>query len=110
MQSDSFASQPLETRVVAGFWPTERSRQWRSDNFSLTVVTTLLRSTLPDDFGPDCGISFARFHPNGTTRFEPVGTNLLTATQARQMLEHVLGRSEAEKQRDSGFHAALGRA
>lgn len=45
LRSNSFASQPLETRVVAGFWPAGRRRQWRSDNFGLTTVTTLLRST-----------------------------------------------------------------
>ena len=60
-------------------------------NVTDEMVSRFLCWKLPQDFGPDCGISFARFHPNGTTRFEPVGTNLLTAEQARQMLEHVLG-------------------
>jgi len=35
----------LETRAIAGFWPTGRRCQWLSDKFSLTTVTTLLRST-----------------------------------------------------------------
>ena len=48
------APQPLETRVVAGFWPTGCPRQWRSDKFSLTTVTTLLRST-PHDWPPSLG-------------------------------------------------------
>jgi hypothetical protein len=54
------------------------------------MVNRFLTWRLPDDFGPDCGIHFTPFHPNGVTRYEPVGTNLLTAEQARAMLEHVL--------------------
>lgn len=48
MQSDTIASQPLETRAVAGFWLTGGRHQWRSDKFSLTTVTELLRSTLSE--------------------------------------------------------------
>jgi hypothetical protein len=55
------------------------------------MVSRFLCWRLPNSFNPDCGISFTPLHPNGTTRFEPVGTNLLNAEQARQMLEHVLG-------------------
>jgi len=55
------------------------------------MVDRFLGWKLPQDFGPDCGISFTPFHPNGTTRYEPIGTNLLTADQARQMFEHALG-------------------
>jgi hypothetical protein len=58
------------------------------------MVDRFLCWALPEDFAPDCGISFTPFHPNGTTRFEPVGTNLLTAIQARQMFEHALGADE----------------
>lgn len=54
-----------------------------------TMVDRFLGWKLPQDFGPDCGINFTPFHPNGTSRFEPVGTNLLTADQARQMFEYV---------------------
>ena len=57
------------------------------------MVSRFLMWRLPDDFMPDCGIHFEVFHPNGKTRFEPVGTNLLTAEQARAMLEHVLAES-----------------
>lgn len=45
MRSDGFASQTSETRAVAGFLPTSRRHQWRSDRFGLTTVTNLLRST-----------------------------------------------------------------
>lgn len=51
------------------------------------MVTRFLGWRLPDDFMPDCGISFkSSGHPNGW----PVGTNLFTAGQARKMLEHIL--------------------
>ena len=58
------------------------------------MVSRFLTWKLPATFTPDCGIDFRPFHPNGVTRFEPVGTNLLNATEARQMLEHVLGGRE----------------
>lgn len=59
------------------------------------AVNRFLGWKLPADFAPDCGISFKREsdydHPvYGRTKFEPIGTNLFTADQARAMLEHVL--------------------
>ena len=46
---------------------------------------------LPEDFGPDCGISFTPLgHPNGW----PIGTNLFTATQAQAMFEYCLKTKE----------------
>lgn len=48
------------------------------------MVNRFLNWSFPDDFNPDGGIVFDRRRPG------PVGTNLLTAIQARQMLEHVL--------------------
>jgi len=51
------------------------------------MVTRFLGWHLPQDFVPDCGISFKPLgHPNGW----PVGTNLFTDPQARAMLEYVL--------------------
>ena len=50
MQSDNFASQPSETRTVAGFLPSSRRHQWLSDRFGLTRVTNLLRSTGQQDY------------------------------------------------------------
>lgn len=51
------------------------------------MVTRFLGWSLPKDFAPDGGISFKPLnHPNCW----PVGTNLFTADQARQMLNHVL--------------------
>lgn len=64
------------------------------------MVSRFLAWNLPKDFFPDGGIKFER--KVGTAEGErdradmgpgwwPVGTNLLTAEQAKRMLEHVLG-------------------
>lgn len=51
------------------------------------MVDRFLSWRLPQDFSPDCGITFKPHpHPNAW----PIGTNLLNADQARKMLEHVL--------------------
>lgn len=42
---------------------------------------------LPKGFAPDCGISFIE---NRSPHCWPVGTNLLTADQAREMIVHML--------------------
>ncbi len=60
------------------------------------AVSRFLAWPLPKDFAPDNGISFKSEsdydHPElGRTKFEPIGTNLFTAEQARAMLKHVLG-------------------
>lgn len=57
------------------------------------MVDRFLRWKLPEDFAPDAGISFKRNFNENTPypmEHEPVGTNLLTADQAKAMLEHVL--------------------
>jgi hypothetical protein len=57
-----------------------------------TLVNRFLGWKLPATFGPDAGISFKPYHPNQTpdSGLWPIGTNLLTASEAREMLEHVL--------------------
>lgn len=64
----------------------------------MSMVDRFLAWKLPEDFHPDAGISFSP-HFNveynaklglPPARHEPIGTNLLTATQATAMLEHVL--------------------
>ena len=57
------------------------------------MVDRFLGWKLPNDFVPDCYISFDRdtAEKNGW----PVGTNLLTAVQAREMFEHALGEDVA---------------
>lgn len=56
------------------------------------MVSRFLAWPLPKDFAPDCYISFDGNTPDGAGHKKtwPIGTNLFTADQARQMLEHVL--------------------
>lgn len=56
------------------------------------MVTAFLSWKLPQDFSPDAGISFMPTKPNGYNELGwwPVGTNLLTADQARQMVTHMI--------------------
>ena len=57
------------------------------------MVNRFLSWPLPKDFFPDGGITFER-KVNGQDRegaWWPVGTNLLTAEQARGMIKHMLG-------------------
>lgn len=60
------------------------------------MVSRFLTWRLPHDFAPDCGVSFDGRPADaaGYQREWPVGTNLFTATQARAMLEHVLGNNQ----------------
>ena len=58
------------------------------------MVDRFLQWKLPADFHPDCGIEFdadkyVKMNPLNQ-RMEPVGTNLFTATQAKQMVEFML--------------------
>lgn len=57
------------------------------------MVDRFLGWKLPADFAPDGGISFKRDFNEHTAypmKNEPIGTNLLTAIQAKEMLEYVL--------------------
>jgi len=56
---------------------------------------------LPDDFSPDCGITFKKqhdfIHPKfGVQIYNPIGTNLFTVEQAKAMFEYCLA-DESEK-------------
>lgn len=56
------------------------------------MVDRFLMWRLPEDFGPDNGISFDPIASKGTPhefRREPVGTNLLTAMQADAMVRYM---------------------
>jgi hypothetical protein len=55
------------------------------------MVDRFLCWKLPKDFAPDCGISFDGRNDDEWNKNKtwPVGTNILTADQARQMFEHV---------------------
>lgn len=51
------------------------------------MIDRFLMWRLPESFSPDGGITFQKPTPTSW----PVGTNLFTATEARAMLEYVLG-------------------
>ncbi len=51
------------------------------------MTSRFLQWRLPADFYPDCGITFDRSYQS---EHGPVGTNLLTATQAEAMIRHML--------------------
>ena len=52
------------------------------------MVDRFLAWELPKDFTPDGGVTYSSL---GCPSGRPVGTNLLTAIQAKAMLEHVAG-------------------
>lgn len=52
-----------------------------------SMTDAFLGWNLPKDFAPDAGVSFS---PPTNSHGWPVGTNLFTAEQARQMFEHCL--------------------
>ena len=56
------------------------------------MVNRFLNWKLPSTFSPDCGISFDGRKPDqwNADKGWPVGTNLLSAIEAKAMLEHVL--------------------
>ena len=57
------------------------------------LVNRFLRWKLPKDFNPDGGISFKRipdFPELNKWEYEPVGTNLFSAEQAKEMFEYCL--------------------
>ena len=57
------------------------------------MVDRFLQWKLPEDFYPDGGVRFENISNAGTSyayKHEPVGTNLLTAVQAKAMLLHML--------------------
>ena len=67
-------------------------------NVTNEMVSRFLSWKLPNDFYPDCHISFAReLADKGTW---PTGTNLLHCGQVKQMLAHVLAISRAPVQPD----------
>jgi len=57
------------------------------------LVNRFLSWKLPKEFSPDAGISFY-YRTDYDSPYWPTGTNLLTATQAREMVKHMLGVGE----------------
>jgi hypothetical protein len=70
-------------------WPSAdlASRQAEQPNIK-AMVNRFLGWPLPIDFNPDAGISFTQ--TEFTARHPPIGTNLLTADQAKAMFEYCL--------------------
>lgn len=57
------------------------------------MVSRFLQWKLPENFSPDCGITFERDYNENTAwpaKHEPVGTNLFDYNQAKTMIEHML--------------------
>ena len=76
----------------------EKERKEATDELVKHMVNRFLWWRLPEDFHPDCGIHFDAYaainmNPRNT-RYEPVGTNLFTATQAEEMVRHMLEGAE----------------
>lgn len=56
------------------------------------MVARFLNWRLPEEFYPDCGISFEGTYKgmSGPVKHEPVGTNLFSGVQAEAMVRHML--------------------
>jgi Holliday junction resolvasome RuvABC endonuclease subunit len=57
------------------------------------MVDRFLAWRLPDNFNPDGGVSFKREfneHTAHPMKHQPVGTNLLDAQQAEEMVRHMI--------------------
>ena len=68
---------------------------------------------LPKDFHPDGGIMFMDVYDNGTEQggtFEPTGTNLFTADQAKEMFRFLLEHEDGRPILAELFHQELQKA
>lgn len=57
------------------------------------MVNRFLSWRLPDNFNPDGGVSFKKMfneHTDHPMKHEPVGTNLLDAQQAEEMVRYMI--------------------
>lgn len=82
-------------KLKEAHWITWQAAQAAQDIDIGKIVDRFLGWKLPEDFNPDCGISFKREsdydHPTyGRNKFEPIGTNLFSAEQAKRMFEYAL--------------------
>ena len=88
----SASFKPVVDRVLAGYpiegpGPAVETTGAQQMKVTDEMVTRFLGWKLPQDFNPDGGVTFT---PINHPACWPIGTNLLTAVQARAMLEHVL--------------------
>ena len=74
-----------------------------TDDLVNEMASRFLCWKLPKDFSPDAGISFSPTKPYDGDEYGnswwPVGTNLLHAGQAEEMVRHMLGLPNAVAQR-----------
>jgi hypothetical protein len=80
---------PMTTPKTA---PKTAREELRGDHIK-QVVDRFLCYKLPENFAPDGGVTFKRFGNEGAPhqyKHEPMGTNLLDATQADAMIRHLL--------------------
>ena len=75
----------IEANIVGEYY---FSAERAASGFDKSMVDRFLAWTLPKDFSPDAGISF---DPPQNPAWHPIGTNLLNADQAKEMLQHVVG-------------------
>ena len=64
------------------------------------TVNRFLQWRLPENFNPDCGISFKRDFNENTPwpmKHEPVGTNLFDAVQTEAMVRYLVEGMPEEK-------------
>ena len=82
--------------LVSGFvlsMPTHNTREGIEEKLVKHLVDRFCGWHLPKDFHPDGGIMFMDVYDNGTEqggKFEPTGTNLFTAEQAKEMFRFLL--------------------
>lgn len=76
---------PLHAALAAGQQALEQTRGDVS-----YMVNRFLGWSLPRDFNPDCHIAFDRDAASYNQHSWPIGTNLLTADQAKAMFEYCL--------------------
>lgn len=62
-----------------------------TDDLVKEMVNRFLCWKLPKDFAPDAGISFKPYKGDEYGNLWPIGTNLLHAGQAEEMVRHMLG-------------------
>ena len=92
------ACDQLMNRIAEG-WLLEKSAasDETKDDQIKRMVDRFLGWKLPENFNPDCGISFKKDFNENTPhpmKHEPTGTNLFDASQAEEMIRYML---EAEK-------------
>ena len=71
----------------------EKAEQTMTEDQIKHMVDRFLSWRLPEEFRPDCGISFKQTYNEHTkypVKCEPQGTNLFDARQAEQMVRHIL--------------------